>query len=308
MRVFKIEGRARGPEYVRTVASCYNEALASIIDGTYSKAMKELESTLGYAIFQRTPAGTTVTEEGQAFLEIARQVVYKLELLERQSQQRNEQLAAMKISIPRATYITYAFTEFFKKIQNREQIQINFSETNSQEAIDNILSRGFQLGIIRYPEFMEENTRRLLHQKHLRVRPIWTFSYMLLVSGESPLAAKDRVSPKDLIGHTELVHGDEEREFLPEPAGGGAEQKRIYLYERGSQFDFLTNVPATYMWVSPLPEKVLRQHGLVQIPCPENRYRYSDVLICHEDYPLTGYAKQFYEILLQTKDEIDASL
>lgn len=37
VRVFKIEGRARGPEYVRTVASCYNEALASIIDGTYSE-------------------------------------------------------------------------------------------------------------------------------------------------------------------------------------------------------------------------------------------------------------------------------
>lgn len=38
VRVFKIEGRARGPEYVRTVASCYNEALSSIIDGTYSEA------------------------------------------------------------------------------------------------------------------------------------------------------------------------------------------------------------------------------------------------------------------------------
>lgn len=298
--------------YAVEIAHCgsINQAAQNlyVTQSSLSKAMKELESTLGYAIFQRTPAGTTVTEEGQAFLEIAQQVVYKLELLERQSQQRNEQLAAMKISIPRATYITYAFTEFFKKIQSREQIQINFSETNSQEAIDNILSRGFQLGIIRYPEFMEESTRRLLHQKHLRVRPIWTFSYMLLVSGESPLTAKDRVSPKDLIGYTELVHGDEESAFLPEPAGGGAEQKRIYLYERGSQFDFLTNVPATYMWVSPLPAKVLRQHGLVQIPCPENRYRYSDVLICHEDYPLTGYAKQFYEILLQTKDEIDASL
>lgn len=35
VRVFKIEGRARGPEYVRTVVSCYNEAIASIIDGTY---------------------------------------------------------------------------------------------------------------------------------------------------------------------------------------------------------------------------------------------------------------------------------
>ncbi len=37
VRVFKIEGRARGPEYVRTVVSCYNEALASLLDGSYSE-------------------------------------------------------------------------------------------------------------------------------------------------------------------------------------------------------------------------------------------------------------------------------
>ncbi|MBQ0115209.1 MAG: U32 family peptidase [Bacteroidales bacterium] len=37
VRVFKIEGRARGPEYVRTVVSCYHEALNSLIDGTYSE-------------------------------------------------------------------------------------------------------------------------------------------------------------------------------------------------------------------------------------------------------------------------------
>ena len=35
--VFKIEGRARGPEYVRTVVSCYDEALNAIIDGTYTE-------------------------------------------------------------------------------------------------------------------------------------------------------------------------------------------------------------------------------------------------------------------------------
>jgi len=296
--------------YAVEIAQCgsINQAAQNlyVTQSSLSKAMKELEGALGYAVFQRTPAGTAVTEEGQQFLELARQIVYKLEVLERQLQSRNERLAAMKISIPRATYITYAFTEFFKGIQNREQIQINFSETNSQEAMDNILNHGFQLGIIRYPAFLEENTRQLLHQKHLRVKPIWTFSYMLLVSRESPLAGKTRISPEELTGLTELVHGDEETTFLPEAAG--VEQKRIYLYERGSQFDFLSNVPQTYMWVSPLPEKVLRQHGLVQIPCPENRYRYTDMLIYHEDYPLTGYARQFYDILLRTKEEIDASL
>ncbi len=35
VRVFKIEGRARGPEYVHTAVSCYNEALTSLCDGTY---------------------------------------------------------------------------------------------------------------------------------------------------------------------------------------------------------------------------------------------------------------------------------
>ena len=35
--VFKIEGRARGPEYVRTVVGCYDEALRAICDGTYTE-------------------------------------------------------------------------------------------------------------------------------------------------------------------------------------------------------------------------------------------------------------------------------
>lgn len=33
--VLKIEGRARSPEYVKTVCQCYNEAIESLIDGTY---------------------------------------------------------------------------------------------------------------------------------------------------------------------------------------------------------------------------------------------------------------------------------
>ena len=38
VRVFKIEGRARGPEYVRIVAECYKEAVRAYCDGTFSEA------------------------------------------------------------------------------------------------------------------------------------------------------------------------------------------------------------------------------------------------------------------------------
>lgn len=37
VRVFKIEGRARGPEYVATAVQCYSEAIDAICDGTYSE-------------------------------------------------------------------------------------------------------------------------------------------------------------------------------------------------------------------------------------------------------------------------------
>ena len=39
VRVFKIEGRARGPEYVAETVACYSEALQAIADGTYSPDM-----------------------------------------------------------------------------------------------------------------------------------------------------------------------------------------------------------------------------------------------------------------------------
>ena len=41
VRVFKIEGRARGPEYVYTVVKCYKEAIQAVLDGDFTEARKD---------------------------------------------------------------------------------------------------------------------------------------------------------------------------------------------------------------------------------------------------------------------------
>ncbi len=41
VRVFKVEGRARGPEYVQTVVSAYNEAILSVIEGTFTEEKQD---------------------------------------------------------------------------------------------------------------------------------------------------------------------------------------------------------------------------------------------------------------------------
>lgn len=41
VRVFKIEGRARGPEYVYTVVKCYKEAIRAVLEGTFTEERKD---------------------------------------------------------------------------------------------------------------------------------------------------------------------------------------------------------------------------------------------------------------------------
>jgi len=41
VRVFKIEGRARGPEYVYQTVKCYKEAIQAVIDGTFTEERKD---------------------------------------------------------------------------------------------------------------------------------------------------------------------------------------------------------------------------------------------------------------------------
>jgi putative protease len=53
VRVFKIEGRARPAEYVKIVTSCYNEAVRSVLDGTYSKEKIENWKNRLSSVFNR---------------------------------------------------------------------------------------------------------------------------------------------------------------------------------------------------------------------------------------------------------------
>jgi len=51
--VLKIEGRARSPEYVKTVAECYSEAISAICDGSYSEEKIEIWKTRLKTVFNR---------------------------------------------------------------------------------------------------------------------------------------------------------------------------------------------------------------------------------------------------------------
>ena len=80
-----------------------------------------------------------------------------------------------------------------------------------------------------------------------------------MVSKNHPLAGKKEIRVKDLEPYIEITHADPYVPSLPLIDVKKEElskhvDKHIYIFERGSQFRLLENVPTTFMWVSPVPE------------------------------------------------------
>ena len=72
VRVLKIEGRGRSPEYVKTVTRCYKEAIEAIADGTYSKEKvenwtKELATVFNRGFWDGYYLGRTMGEWSERY-------------------------------------------------------------------------------------------------------------------------------------------------------------------------------------------------------------------------------------------------
>ena len=271
-----------------------------------SKVIRTLEKEFGIVIFERTSKGVVTTSEGQAFIQKAKNIMKDVASLKGEFEDTAVKQEKLRISVPRASYITYAFTKYVNSIPHESQLSISFVECNSTTAINNILSSKYGLGIIRYEMTYEDYFLMFLQLKGLQHETVMEFDYQILLSADSPLALYPVIAEKDLDGYIEIVHGDTQLpsgEYLelPPDSGRGSQADRIYVCERGSQFDLLAMVPHTYMWVSPMPPSVLRQHGLTERPCADGNHRYRDVLVYRNGYKMGKWERLFLEELEQVK-------
>ncbi len=276
-----------------------------------SKAIKELENTVGFNIFLRTPKGMTPTRKGKEFLDQARTIVLKFDELESIYQPVKPTTQRFTISIPRASYISRAFTRFVKTLDPQKEIELNFFETNSIRAIDNILETECNLGVIRFHTSHEKYFLDLIREKNLQFREIWLFEYVLLLSRNHPLADLPVITYADVLDYIEIVHGDLTIPMNQFSSSQTAQNllpvsKRIYVYERGSQFDLLCNVPETYMWVSPIPADLAERYQLVQRKCKMENWKFKDVLIYPSGYQLSSQDQVFISELFRSKDEVSS--
>ncbi len=186
---------------------------------------------------------------------------------------------------------------------------MDVKETNSIQAISDVANGDYNLGIIRYQIVHEKYFLDFLLNKELEFDPIWEFEHLVMMSRQHPLASVPELSLDDLKCYTEIVHGDLGVPYMSDkeakkPQNKDRLKKSIYVYERGSQFDLLSQVPTTYMWVSPVPEIWLKRFDLVQRKCKEPGQKYKDVLIYQKSYNFTQLDRKYLDKLYESKNEV----
>ena len=270
-----------------------------------SRSIKELEADLGITIFDRTQNGMKLTPEGEEFLEFAKSILGQIDQVENYYKNGHPQKQTFSISVPRASYICEAFAEFSKSL-SKDAAEIFYKETNSQRTINNMLNHDYKLGIVRYAENYDMYFKTMLEEKGFTYELITEFTYKIIMSKDSPLAKLHTISSDDLVDYIEIAHADPYVPSMPISKVVKEElsddiDRRIFVFERTSQFELLSRNLETFMWVSPIPKSLLERYDLVQKECSENRKIYKDLLIYKNGYKLSKLDRQFITELCESK-------
>ena len=140
-----------------------------------SRDIRELEEEIGFTVFTRSSRGVIPTEKGREFLVLAKKAVKQYQALENYCSRDEKDNISLHICVPRASYITGAFTAFLKKHAKGRQLSVNYNETGTMDAICQVSDRTASLAIIRCPDRYEKTLLPLLKLRELSYETLCKF-------------------------------------------------------------------------------------------------------------------------------------
>ena len=277
-----------------------------------SKAIKELENSLGITIFRRTSKGVIPTDQGMKFLACAKQVLMQIDNMEAIGSPDKPRERKMRISVPRAGYISKALSEFIAASDASDDMEVYFCETNSLRTIENVRDNGYNFGIIRFNTAHEKYFTDFLAEKNLDSKLLWEYEMLAVMSAEHPAANDDSLDYACLsANYTELCQGDDAvpyvsgaiEKLFSENRPEDVPVRRVCTYDRGSSIDFLLTVPQSFMLDSPVPDSLCGKYGLVQRKCAFRDNSFKDVLIYAAGHKLSEKELELVNKLYAVRNE-----
>ena len=274
-----------------------------------SKAIRELEESLGISIFKRSSKGVVPTTVGADFIMDAKGIIAQIQRLETTYNPKKSEMVTLDVASARCEYITEAFSRFLQKIKNESREKITFRETNTMRAIKNVATGENNLGIIKYNAAYEQYFTQMLEERELKYELLWEYDELIAVSEKSPLARLDAAEEKDLNEMTQILFGDNIMHYgrsarSVKTARETDSMHHIFVYEREGMKSALLGDELSYTRITPPPKGYYDKDGIKIIPLCSNDSKYRDILFYRKDYRMSETDSLFIQTLKDVIKEL----
>lgn len=259
-----------------------------------SKAIKELEESMGFSIFARTSRGVVPTARGREFLGYARAILAQVRKMESLSQAPSNGAQRFSLILPHGGCAALCLERFLETIDPEAPLDVRVQEAGTAAALSEVADGRCQLGVACYDAAREKEFEAQLREKSLSALSLAEYDCVALLSLRHPLAAARQIALADLAACPEILPEDP-------PFGRHRQEnpRRIAASCWRQQWELLGRLPSAYAWSAPEPPALLARYGLTQRPCPERELRLRDALIFPAGYHFSPLEERFRDMLAE---------
>lgn len=177
-------------------------ALLHVTQPTLSRQLMQLEEELGAKLFRRRQYRMVLTDDGMRLRRRAQEIVELADKVEVEFSHRDEAVAGeIAIGCGETQSMTFLSQRIYGFRQRYPQVQFCIYSANADDVKERIEKGLLDMGLLTEP--VDIGRYAFLRMPH---KDRWG----ILVSKSSPLAKKDAVSPKDLLGIPLILSGREQ--------------------------------------------------------------------------------------------------
>lgn len=282
--------------FIQVVASGSITSAANVLymrQPSLSKAISDLEGELGVRLLNRSAHGVTLTDEGEAFLARAREVVTQADRLGEMYKDVSGPRSSLTISVPHDGAIVRAMLEA-EPTARAERMEVRIREAATEQVIEDVRSQRSEVGVALRSGANRSEFNEAVQRAGLRFAPFTTVESRVLLRQGDALAGRDLLTADDLADR-ELVEyapiGSSshtlDRLLMPTPAAN----RHVCVNDWATAERFIRNIGG-YAFCLPLTPASFDSDLFVTVPYAEPT-RADAGILSRPGYPLSEAVHTF---------------
>lgn len=248
-----------------------------------SKAIKELEGSLGVTLFRRTSKGAVSTPQGETFLQYAYALLTHIEEMQHLFTADHTSHKVLALATTPSAVVAEAVADTAARLP--EEQTLSLWESDAAGVLQAVADRRASLGLLRCSAAEAEYLIRQCRDKGLYALPLRHTPRVAILSRSHPLAESRPLLEPELAAYVRLSGGEGGAESTsrlhtpPKPT----HQPRVWeLTDPATRLAVLSKRHDAYCLDEPLPPTLLQRYGLCTRRCVSSEEEWVELQILPE--------------------------